>query len=325
MSKTVINGYTLTKELTNDNSGFAKWGFATKHKHEYFIKEFLSPIWPEANAPLSDAMRAKKEDECKEWIRTKAKVYNAITSAANGNIVVPLDFFRYGSHHYLVTDKIDTASVSMETIAALPEEKKLIIMKVFIHCLMQIGHSGVVHGDLKPNNLLIKETLPGIYTLKLIDFDASFLETELPSPNDIQCDTVYMAPEVFLYMMEEDVKVGTKSDIFSAGIIFHQYLCNALPVFPAEYDCIYEAVLDGAEPELNSSIPPHFASIIKKMLEPDYEKRVSAEEVYDLLTNIYNPAAEAKTTTATVSEPPKATATAQKAVGAFHMATDDDW
>ena len=35
----VINGYTLTTELQNANSGFSKWGFGTKNGKEYFIKE----------------------------------------------------------------------------------------------------------------------------------------------------------------------------------------------------------------------------------------------------------------------------------------------
>ena len=35
----VINGYSLTSELQNKNSGFSKWAFATKNGKEYFIKE----------------------------------------------------------------------------------------------------------------------------------------------------------------------------------------------------------------------------------------------------------------------------------------------
>ena len=34
----IINGYDVPP-LNNDNSGFSKWGFATKYGKEYFIKE----------------------------------------------------------------------------------------------------------------------------------------------------------------------------------------------------------------------------------------------------------------------------------------------
>ena len=40
-----INGYELEADLTADNSGFSKWGFARKNGKTYFIKEFLSPVY----------------------------------------------------------------------------------------------------------------------------------------------------------------------------------------------------------------------------------------------------------------------------------------
>ena len=36
-----INGYRITHDLTNDNSGFSKWGFGDKGGVSYFIKEFF--------------------------------------------------------------------------------------------------------------------------------------------------------------------------------------------------------------------------------------------------------------------------------------------
>ena len=41
-----INEYELEGSLTADNSGFSKWGFARKNGRRYFIKEFLSPVYP---------------------------------------------------------------------------------------------------------------------------------------------------------------------------------------------------------------------------------------------------------------------------------------
>ena len=36
-----IKGYEIKGELKTNNSGFSKWGFATKNGKDYFIKEFI--------------------------------------------------------------------------------------------------------------------------------------------------------------------------------------------------------------------------------------------------------------------------------------------
>lgn len=42
----VINGYVIDGDLKTDNSGFSKWAFAKKNGCDYFIKEFLAPVYP---------------------------------------------------------------------------------------------------------------------------------------------------------------------------------------------------------------------------------------------------------------------------------------
>lgn len=283
MSKDRIQDYTITKELTNEHSGFAKWGFVKKNGEEFFIKEFLSPIYPDECSPISQEQKQKKINECFEWVNRKTALYEAIRETSNGNIIIPRDFFRDGSHYYLVTDKVDTSSLSISEIASLDIDIKLIILKVFAHCLNQLGKNGIIHSDLKPENLLIKETIAGMYTVKMIDFDSSYLESQLPSPDEIQCDPTYMAPEVFLYMIDEASVINHQSDIFSAGLIFHQYICGELPRIPEGYDYIYEAVLDDAGIVIHESIPPRLKQIISMMLAKDPTERLTSEYMYQLM------------------------------------------
>ena len=317
MSKEGIQDYIITKELTNEHSGFAKWGFAEKNGEEYFVKEFLSPIYPDELSPISQEQKQKKINECFEWVKRKSELYEAIREASNGNIIIPRDFFLDGSHYYLITDKVDTSTLSISEIAALDIEIKLIILKVFSHCLNQLGKSGVVHSDLKPENLLIKETVAGMYTIKLIDFDSSYLESQLPSPDEIQCDPTYMAPEVFLYMIEENETVTQRADVFSAGLIFHQYLCGELPRMPDKYDYIYEAVLDNADIIIHDSIPQRLKQIIALMLTKNPFERLTSEYLYQLMLlttprNLFNGAANS-------------TNESQVKKNVFRPANDEEW
>ena len=315
--KKIIGGYTLLSDLTNEHSGFAKWGFAEKEGKTYFIKEFLSPVYPEESTPLSDEQRKRRLDECNKWVSRKKNVYRALKNTSNGNIIIPRELFRYCSHFYLATDKVDVSSLPVEQIPSLSISNKLTILKVLAHCLKKLGESSIVHGDLKPDNLLIKETISGVYTAKLIDFDSSYLETALPPSDELQCDPTYMSPETLLYMIGETNVIDQRSDIFSAGLIFHQYLCGELPIISDEYDYIYEAVLDDADIILNDSIPPRMQNIISMMLKKNPSERLCSESLWQLM---------ALTTQSNLSKGEvKHQSTPDESKRYFHPATDDEW
>ena len=49
----VINGYRILEDFRVVGAGLSKWTFAAKDGREYFIKEFLSPTYPDEHAPGS--------------------------------------------------------------------------------------------------------------------------------------------------------------------------------------------------------------------------------------------------------------------------------
>lgn len=77
-------------------------------------------------------------------------------------------------------------------IAALPYAQKMLFIKVLAYSILSLHRKGIVHGDLKPENVLVKQKENGNMLAKLIDFGESFLETE-PS-NELTGD-VYLSPE----------------------------------------------------------------------------------------------------------------------------------
>lgn len=278
-----LKDYTVIQPLTSDKSGFSKWGFCMKDGKEYFIKEFLNPVYPPQSVKLAADIRERKMEQCIAWYDEKKRVYDAIVSAQSGNLVVPVAFFKNESHFYLVTNKIVESETDFSLISKTDMKHKLIIMKVLADSFMMLADKQIIHADVKPDNLLIKQTNANFYTVKVIDFDASYLADNPPEPDDIQGDPVYYAPETFLYIAEEDVTLTTKVDVFSLGLIFHQLLCGALPEIDPEYDYIYEAVLSDAPVRLNETIEPCFRTLIEKMLEKDADTRFSMSDVMKYL------------------------------------------
>ena len=281
----LINGYRLLSELKADKSGFAKWGFATKDGREYFIKEFLSPIYPMDTSVLSESQIRSKREICARFDGEKRRFYSELNKCLNGNVVTVSDFFRFESRFYMVTEKITAVNLTPEHVSHFNLAQKILITKVILHSVAMLHRHKIVHADIKADNILFKETPLGVYTAKLIDFDSSFFETNPPSSDkDFQGDMVYFAPESFIYIAEETGSPNCKIDIFALGILFHQYFCGTLPLFDrSKYSYAFEAILDGGGVTVSPSIPKFVADIITKMLSKDPKDRPDAESCFNYL------------------------------------------
>lgn len=305
-----INGYKIIGELTPNNSGYSKWGFARKNGVEVFIKEFLSPVYPLDATVLSREQILRKRDICNQFESEKKNFYTQLNKCSTGNIVTVTDFFRSGSRYYMVTEKVDAAAISPNEISRFSLEQKILVVKIIVHCMRSLHSHGIVHGDIKPDNILFKRTPRGTYTAKIIDFDSSFLEIEPPKDSeDFQGDMVYLAPESFLFIAEEEDKLSRKIDIFALGVLFHQYFSGQLPGFDKRvYDYAFEAVLDGCELIMHPIIPENFKELLKRMLACDPEERPDIEEIYNILIGAVTEKPEdSEVKTPPVPAPPKDT------------------
>lgn len=282
----MIGEYLLTAPLTTKNSGFSKWGFCTKDGTEYFIKEFLSPVYPDDTVNIAPAIKNRRCKECNEWFAKKQVIYNKICEAANGNIIAPFRFFKHNSHFYIVTDKVPPCSFEFKSVKYLPPEQKHILLKVITACFSSLASKGIVHADMKPENILFKNTLPYQYTAKIIDFDGSYLVTNPPFGDDVQGTPEYMAPESFLVLAENKVELTPKVDVFALGIVFHEMLCGEKPTYKGDASYIYEAVLKDYGIVLNPALPSGYKNIIANMLKKDAADRWSAAKVFNHLSQM---------------------------------------
>jgi serine/threonine protein kinase len=202
----VANGYTLLSDFSVVGAGLSRWTFASKDGREYFLKEFLSPTYPEDDAPGSEKIKAKKRARCAVFEAQHQSMQAALAplSAYGGNLIVTLDFFRVGAKYYKATERVDAVDLGVAGIAALPFRQRLVLLKSVAHSLKILHDLRIVHGDLKPDNVLIKRTELG-YTSKLIDFDSSYVAGRPPSATEIVGTINYYSPELLSYIQEEGV------------------------------------------------------------------------------------------------------------------------
>lgn len=305
-----IRDYQLITQLTNKNSGNGLWAFAVKDGREYFIKQFLSPICPREDSGVPADIIARKRKEGAKFYQKMTRLYYAVNQSATGNIVTIDAFFFDDTKYYITTQRIDTANLEMKQIASKDHDIKIVLMKVIAHSLASLHSNGVVHADLKPSNVLIKETTAGSgksksLTAKLIDFDSSYLEKEREKDDKIEGDVVYLAPETLLVDQGEDVKLTTKVDVFALGLLFHQYYTGELPRFSSDYSYAHQAVLDGRTLFLDTRLPGDLKNMIASMLERDPARRPTTQEVFETLQGKRNPGGHKPPEPSLVSPKPK--------------------
>lgn len=103
MEVTRINNYSFEKPLTSDNSGFSKWGIGYRGGKAFFVKEFLSPVYPEEDSAFTEKKKQERIRLCQSFVEKKIKLYSAIREASDGHIVSVEQFFRVGAKFYIST------------------------------------------------------------------------------------------------------------------------------------------------------------------------------------------------------------------------------
>ena len=282
MEETKINGYTLLAPFDGQDAGFCRWTFGRRDGQVYFIKEFNDPVYPDETT-LSPVLRQSRIRECMEFEDRKRSLYHRINEISDGNAVRIEELFRWDSHYYLVMEKVAGEKIGPEEVTRLPMQDRLLLCRTAAHALMRLHSADIIHADIKQDNVILQKTATGKLTAKLIDFDASFFRNDPPDPEDLHFDQVYLAPEGCLFINEEPVELTCKMDVFSMGLLMHEYLTGELPHFDSGYEVAYEAVLDGHTLELDPSLPPKVREILGRMLLSDPEERCTMEEVFRAL------------------------------------------
>ena len=286
MSSIIINNYYFDKPLTSDNSGFSKWGIGRRNGKYYFVKEFLSPVYPVDDSMFSEQKRKEKIALCDAFVKEKQKMYSAINEVTDGNLVGIEQFFRVGAKFYISTLAIPKPFLSVGEICDFPFYERLMLCAAVAHAIAGLHSKNIVHADIKPDNVLVRR---GKHPeAKIIDFDCSFFFFFSPKPGEeLNGDMVYLSPEAFLHIIGEESNLSCKMDVFALGLLFHQYMCGFLPYFDTdEYQYAYESVLDdkplSVYPRMNTTV----ADLLTKMLNKDPAARPKMSAVFNCLHSL---------------------------------------
>jgi len=285
-------------KIINDFQGSAngQFSFAEKEGKKYFVKAFIKPKYP-SDLISAGQLREDKIKRSKAFEHQHERLLEIFRDnfLEEGQIVYPVDFIRYNCTFMQFSPFVETFSKNIKNISSESFEKKFLLLKTLTNAISMLHNNRVVHSDLKPDNILVKETYAKVLSAKLIDFDGSYI-SEDPHPKDfLHFDQSYMAPELSLYNQDDkNIKkrmMTDKTDIFSLGIIFHEYITGKRPEISGkehnDIQYIGDALNSDCEVNLSTDIlGEKLSALIRSMIAKDYTKRPSAEDILSELNTI---------------------------------------
>lgn len=137
-------------------------------------------------------------------------------------IVNTLDAVQDGQHSYVVMEYVDGVplSVHAQPQTLLPLDT---VLQIGFQCCMAMHHAdqhGLVHRDLKPDNLLLSKS----GEVKITDFGASCLQGNAGEASRMIGTPYYMSPELVA-----GGEVDARSDMFALGVVLYELLTGSRP------------------------------------------------------------------------------------------------
>jgi serine/threonine-protein kinase len=201
----------------------------------------------------------------------------AITAVKHPNIMRLYDSGVEGEKYYIVMELVEGTNLR-DTLSTHPtgmeREEMLRIFGQLASAVASAHDQNVVHGNIKPDNVLLDKSQRPVLT----DFSIPCLREQTPLSGG-QSTATYLAPE--------PGNPTPKSDIYALGILLYEMATNDLPFKGNSYEAVMTQHQNTPLPLpslINVNIDPRVEQTIVKALSKDPAQRFESarEMIHDL-------------------------------------------
>lgn len=200
------------------------------------------------------------------------------------NAVTLLD---YGQHDdgalYIITEYVEGISLTdaITEHGPLEPEKALSVTRQCCEVLEAAHGEGVIHRDLKPDNIMLMPASRGRYAVKVLDFGiAKIIDDErgLTKTGSVFGTPEFMSPE-----QAQGETADPRSDLYALGIILFYTSTAKLPFEAESQFSVLEQQINEAPPKASSvvesiDVPPPIERIIECSLSKSRDQRFDDAE-----------------------------------------------
>ncbi|KRX06445.1 Protein kinase-like domain [Pseudocohnilembus persalinus] len=191
------------------------------------------------------------------------------------NIVQFIDLITTQRSLYIITEYCGNGDLrNLMQHKRLSEEQAIKIMRHIVEGFKELIKHNVIHRDLKPANILVHD---GVFKIgdfgfaKYVDYSsAQMLRSCVGSP-------LYMAPQIL-----KRQQYGTKCDIWSLGIIFHEMIFGDVPWKARdERELLNNIMNQPYRIKHGAKVSKFSEDVLRRMLVVDEYKRISWDQLFE--------------------------------------------
>ena len=213
---------------------------------------------------------------------------NAASKLNHPNVVQVYDVGEYEGRHYIVMEHVRGRTLKQLILrrGALHVEEAVNIMKQLVSAVEHAHENNIIHRDIKPQNVMVKDD----GTVKITDFGIALAHdaVQLTQSDSVLGSAHYIAPET-----TRGEPATNQIDIYALGIVFYELLCGDVPFHGDNPVQIAMKHLNEEMPsvrEFNPSLPQRVENIILKATVKNRSLRYkTAKEMLDDLECCMDP------------------------------------
>ncbi|WP_316641127.1 Stk1 family PASTA domain-containing Ser/Thr kinase [Salinicoccus roseus] len=216
--------------------------------------------------------------------KSKARFQREVESTihlAHPNIVSVLDVDESEEYHLLVTEVVHGPTLKEFIRDNHPVEipEAIRISEMTLRGMRHAHNAGIIHRDIKPQNILMNEA----QQIKITDFGIAkaLSDTKMTETNQVMGSVQYISPE-----QAKGQKTDERTDIYSFGIVLYELLTGTLPFDGETPVSVALKHISEPFPDISSErqIPEDLANIVYRCTRKDPYDRY--RQVDDLLRDL---------------------------------------
>lgn len=227
--------------------------------------------------PVAIKVLADRHSDDPHFIERFQREARAAARLNHPNIVQVYDHAQVDGVSYIVQEYVEGETLKELIRREAPlEARRAITIALQILAALRVAHQqGVIHRDVKPQNILVQPD----GKVKVADFGiASAGETEMTEAGSIVGTAQYLAPE-----QARGLAVGPPADLYAVGIVLYEMLSGRVPFEgDAAVTVAMRHVQEAPEPlgDRNPLVPADLEAVVMRALAKDPRQRYqSADEM----------------------------------------------
>lgn len=189
-----------------------------------------------------------------------------------------IQIIEFGETHegmkYLVMQLLEGTELQNIVDGAVEPARAVDLILQVLRGLEHAHAQGVIHRDLKPQNIFVTREADGSQVLKLVDFGIAKIVTgdgaqeQMTRAGMVFGTPQYMSPEQAL-----GVDIDARADLYAVGVLLYQLVTGRLPFNSDDPVALIRMQVSTEPPPLPNSVPQELTAIVMRLLAKQKDQR----------------------------------------------------